>query len=105
MAKKTTHNAVLAALIPADERDAHQARVDALVARNRFLEVIEELRISEDMTKLELASRAGLDYASVRRLLTAKTANPTADTIIKLMSALGVKLDAVLPGGKHLSIV
>jgi DNA-binding phage protein len=105
MAKKTVHDAVVAAFIPANERDAYDANVDALLARNRLLALIEDARKEEKISKKELALRAGLDAASVRRLLSAETANPTSETIIRLFSALHMKLDAVRADGTRLSIV
>lgn len=106
MAKaKTAHDIALRALISPSEKEEFDRSVMALLARNQFLEIIEEARANEQLTKQELAERAGLDPASVRRLLTSKTANPTSDTIVKLLSALHVKLVAEIPDGKKFSIV
>jgi transcriptional regulator with XRE-family HTH domain len=106
MAKeRTTHDAALDALIPEDRRDEYKRRVEMLVARNQLIDVIETCRKKEGASKRVLAERAGLDRASVRRMLTAETANPTAETTFRLFSALGIRLEAVLPGGERVRIV
>ncbi len=102
---KSAHTMALNALVPASEREQFDRSVQALVARNRMLQIIEDSRVFEKISKHDLAEKAGLDPASVRRLLTAETANPTSETIVRLMSALDVKLEAVLPNGERLSII
>lgn len=57
------------------------------------------------MTKRALASRAGLDASSVRRLLTSATANPTTDNAFRLMAAMGIVLEATLPTGERVQLV
>ena len=106
MAKKLTpHEAALAALIPEEGRADYERAVKMLTARNRLLECIETTREAEHVSKHELAVRAGLDPASVRRMLTAQTANPTSETALRLLSALQIRLEAVLPSGKRMAIV
>lgn len=106
MAKeRTPHDAALDALIPADRREGYNRTVEMLVARNELLGLLEEVREAEGTTKRELAHRAGLEEASVRRLLTAKTANPTTETAFRIIAALGIKLEAILPGGQRVRIV
>jgi DNA-binding phage protein len=102
--KLTAHEAALAALVPADERDEFERGVRVFVARNQLLELIETQRIEEHLTKQALAEKAGLDPASVRRLLTAETGNPTTETAVRLLSALKIKLVAVLPSGDEIPI-
>lgn len=101
----TAHDAALAALVPADEREAFDRGVEALVARNRALEIIETERKAQNINKRLLADRAGLDYGSVRKLLTADTANPTAETILRLFSALRIHVSAELPSGETVGLV
>jgi ribosome-binding protein aMBF1 (putative translation factor) len=103
--KLTAHDTALSALLSAEERVEYDRAVEVLGARNRILEIIEEAREREDISKKELADRAGLDPASVRRLLNSKTANPTAESAIRLFSALRIKLNATLPSGDHIAIV
>jgi DNA-binding phage protein len=101
----TPHDAALDALIPADRREKYNRKVEMLLARNELLGLLEDVREAGGTTKRELAHLAGLEEASVRRQLTAKTANPTTETAFRMLAALGIKLEAVLPGGKRVRIV
>jgi DNA-binding phage protein len=106
MAKsRNPHDAALASLIPGEDRDDYERRVKALVARNKLLSTLESVREAEKLSKKDLADRAGLDAASVRRMLTAETANPTTENAFLLLSAMGIKLEAVLPSGNRVDIV
>jgi DNA-binding phage protein len=95
----------MALLVPAEGREAYAARVQALVARNAALSIINSQLAEAEMSKATLARKAGLNESAVRRLLTAETANPTSDNIFRLMSALGIKLEAVTPSGERLALV
>jgi ribosome-binding protein aMBF1 (putative translation factor) len=106
MAKpRTVHDAALTALIPSEERANFDRRVKALVARNKLLATLESVRESEKLSKKDLAGRAGLDASSVRRMLTAETANPTTENAFLLLDAMDIKLEAVLPSGSRVEIV
>ncbi len=102
---RTAHDAALAGLIPSDEKASYDRRVKALVARNKLLSTLESVREEEKISKKDLADRAGLDASSVRRMLTAETANPTTENAFLLLSAMGIKLEAVLPSGSRVDIV
>lgn len=102
---RNTHDAALTSLIPSEKRADYERRVKALVARNKLLSTLESVREAEKLSKKELAERAGLDASSVRRLLTAETANPTTENAFLLLSAMGIKLEAVLPSGGRVDIV
>jgi DNA-binding phage protein len=102
---RTAHEAALARLIPGEEKARYDRRVEALVARNKLLSMLEAVREEANLSKKELADRAGLDASSVRRLLTAETANPTTENAFLLLSAMGIKLEAVLPSGARVGIV
>lgn len=107
MAKKmTADQAALAALVPEEEREEYARGVEILLAHNRYLEAIETERKAQKLSKKAVADRAGLDYASVRRLLTSDTANPTQETILRLFSALGIRVLVELPSsGTTLALV
>ena len=77
----------------------------ALVARNQMLTILETVREQEHLTKKQLAVMAGLDPSAVRRLLTAKTANPTTENAFRLYGAMNIGLEAVLPDGTRVSII
>lgn len=102
---RTAHEAALDALIAPQDRDDYLRRREALLARNATLEVIDSSRAAQHLNKRELAARAGLEASSVRRMLTARTANPTVETTFRLLGAVGVGLEAVLPNGERVSIL
>ncbi len=103
--KHNAHRAALDALIPQGERADYERRRSALLARNATLEVIDATREAQSINKTQLAGLAGLEPSSVRRMLTAQTANPTAENTFRLLAAVGVGLEAVLPSGKRVSIL
>jgi DNA-binding phage protein len=105
MAKKTADDAAMELLLSESEREAHAMAVQALLARNALLTALETARAEQGLTKAELASRAGLEASSVRRLLTSKTANPTTENAFRLMAAMGIKLEATLPTGERIELV
>jgi len=106
MAKpRTAHDIALTSLIPSDEKGNYDRRVKTLVARNKLLTTLESVRAAEKISKKDLAHLAGLDASSVRRMLTAETANPTTENAFLLLSAMGIKLEAVLPSGSRVDIV
>jgi len=105
MLKKTAHEAAIDALLSETERAEYIRRVQALRSRNALLTMLEATREAQGMTKRALASRAGLDASSVRRLLTSATANPTTDNAFRLMAAMGIVLEATLPTGERVQLV
>lgn len=105
MPKKTAHQAAVNALLSETERAEYARRVQALRSRNTLLTMLEATRETQGMTKRALASRAGLEASSVRRLLTSATANPTTDNAFRLMAAMGIKLEAKLPTGERIQLV
>jgi DNA-binding phage protein len=106
MAKKTADDAARKLLFRSDsEREALAMATQALLARNALLTALETARAEQGLTKAELASRAGLEASSVRRLLTSKTANPTTEKAFRLMAAMGIKLEATLPTGARIELV
>lgn len=106
MAKQTADDAARELLFRTEsEREAHAMAVQALLARNALLTALETARTEQGLTKAELASRAGLEASSVRRLLTSKTANPTTENAFRLMAAMGIKLEATLPTGERIELV
>jgi DNA-binding phage protein len=107
MAKKTAHDVVLDALV--SDRTEFEKKVDALIERNRarrayVIAMINETLIERNISKAELAQRAGLNEAAVRRLLTAEDQNPTLETVLRLLAVLGIDLEAVLPSGEHMAL-
>jgi transcriptional regulator with XRE-family HTH domain len=105
MARKIAHTVAEELLLSESDRAAHARTLQALLARNALLTALETARAEQGLTKAQLASLAGLDASSVRRLLTAKTANPTTDNAFRLMAAMGIKLEAILPTGERIELV
>src|SRR5258708_373062 len=70
-----------------------RAEIDAV---DRVVREIDEARQQCGMTKAELAHAAGMQPEVVRRLFTAKKPNPTLETLVRLMVAVGRTL-AVVP--------
>lgn len=103
--KATASEAARAALLPEEERADLDARVKALLARNAMLKVINAAREEAQLSKRALAEKAGIEESSVRRLLTAKTANPTSENVFRLMGALHIHVEATTPSGKRVPLV
>ena len=102
--EKTAHS-VIEDFLLGDNGEAHDQTVQALLARNTLLALLEGSRAAEGITKAQLAKRAGLDASSVRRLLTCKVGNPTTDNAFRLMAAMGIKLEATLPTGERVPLL
>jgi DNA-binding phage protein len=105
MPRKTAHEAAVDTLLSEAERAEYARRVQALRSRNALLTMLEATREAQGMTKRALASRAGLEASSVRRMLTSATANPTTDNAFRLMAAMGIALEATLPTGERVKLV
>lgn len=105
MPRPSAHDAALDALLSPQERADHARRAAALRSRNALLAALEMTRETLGISKRALADRAGLDPSSVRRLLTAATANPTTDNAFRLMAAMDITLEATLPTGERVPLV
>jgi plasmid maintenance system antidote protein VapI len=105
MPKRSPHDAALDALLSPLERETHDRRVEALLARNKMLQALEAGRREAALNKTRLAELAGLDASAVRRMLTAQTANPTTDNAFRLFRAMGAQVDVTLPSGERYNLV
>ena len=84
-----------------EERDRHEAgfadAVESQLAEIRaFDDVVNVIleRLGElGWTRGELATRAELNAASLRRLLTSASANPTFATMMSIAEALGLRIE------------
>jgi ribosome-binding protein aMBF1 (putative translation factor) len=97
--------AAMTLLVPEQDRAAFDRHVVAAVARNAALQVIDDTREEEHLSKKALADKAGLEASVVRRLLTSETANPTTENVFRLMSALGIHVVAKTPSGKEVALI
>lgn len=77
-------------------RDARR-RIDDV---DRIVRTIDERRVALGLTKAELARRVGTRPESLRRLLSARQANPTLATVVALAHELGLDILA-LPAGQR----
>lgn len=102
---RTFNEAAVDALIPAERRAAHEARVAELVARNALLVEMERERERVGMSKTELAHRAGLEPSATRRLLNSDDPNPTTSTLLRMAAVLGIGLDLVRPDGDRVHVL
>jgi DNA-binding phage protein len=69
-----------------------RAEIDSVDA---FMRALDATRSSRRLTKAELARRSDLPPETVRRLFTAKQANPTISTVIGLLRPMGYTLEIV----------
>lgn len=58
---------------------------------NQIIRQCEEERERAQLSKAELAELAGINYASLRRLLTSDGSNPTFRTMLNIFDALGLE--------------
>ena len=81
-----------------EARERYERTRRTVTGTREVLHRIEEERERAGLTKRELADRLGTDPASVRRLLTAQSANPTLKTLLEMLDVLGLEL-ALCPRG------
>jgi DNA-binding phage protein len=72
---------------------ARYRRTKGSIARvQKLLQMIEARRQETGLMKVEVAERAGINPAALRRLLTSGTSNPTLKTVLDVMDALGLEM-------------
>lgn len=70
---------------------AARQRIDQF---DRIIRMLDRQRCSLNLTKAELARRAGLRPDAIRRLFSAESPNPTLSTVVALACALDLELMA-----------
>lgn len=73
-----------------------RARTDAI---DKLVRTLDAERVSQGISKAELARRMGAQPEAIRRLFSTERPNPTMTTYIAAAQALGVRLRPVRP--KH----
>jgi ribosome-binding protein aMBF1 (putative translation factor) len=73
-------------------REQYERTRESVIAIRRMLQVLDAERERAGLSKSELARRIGASPASLRRLFTSPTANPTLRTIVDLFDALGIEM-------------
>lgn len=84
---------------PEARREYERAYREATLI-NQIIQQCEEEREKARMSKAELAERAGINYASIRRLLTAEGSNPTFKTMLSVFDALDLEF-SLKPRSRH----
>ena len=82
---------------PGFARQYAEARRD-IDAVDGLIRCLDEARIQTGISKAELARRISAKPEIVRRLFTAEGANPTLSTVLRLVVALGYRLELVRAG-------
>lgn len=102
---RTSDDAAKAVLFPSqEEREALELRTAALLIRNAMLRAIENERARAGTSKRSLAEVAQVDYAALRRLMTTEGANPTLDTVARLLAATHMRIQLVSERGDVIEI-
>jgi len=74
------------------DRQQYEQTKRSVIAIRRVLQMIDAERERAGLTKAQLAKRVGASPASIRRLFTSPSANPTLRTVLDLSHALGLAL-------------
>src|SRR5918995_5896829 len=76
----------------ADYREAYEEARERISQIDAVIRALDERRSQLNLTKAELARRAGIKPEAVRRLFSAETPNPTLNTLVALAAALELEL-------------
>jgi DNA-binding phage protein len=75
-----------------ENREIYDRTLREAIVLRAILQQVEEARESAGLSKAELAQRVGMNPASLRRLLTSETGNPTFKTMLSVFDALGLEV-------------
>jgi DNA-binding phage protein len=73
-------------------RVAYEQARERIEEIDRVIRALDERRAELNLTKAELARRAGVKPEAIRRLFSAEKPNPTLGTLVALAGALGLEL-------------
>ena len=79
---------------------AFDQAVHEIEATNEFMSAIAEILEERGLSKAELARRIDRDPSAVRKLFL-DGANPTLDTALRVLHALGLELVVIEAGDRH----
>ena len=71
---------------------AHAEARERIERADAIIRALDDRRRALDLTKADLARRAGIEPAAIRRLFSAEHPNPTLSTLVALSIALGLEL-------------
>jgi transcriptional regulator with XRE-family HTH domain len=72
-----------------------------MAAELQLIQAIERIRVAQHISKEALANQMGRKRETLSRLLNAENGNPTLNTLIELLSALGITADITLRESKE----
>jgi DNA-binding phage protein len=78
-------------------RERYQRTRRTIDSVQEIVGLIDQRRREAGISKAELARRAGMNPAALRRLLTSGAGNPTLLTVLGLMAALDIQFRLVVP--------
>lgn len=73
-------------------REAYERAKKRISQIDTVIRALDERRAELDLTKAELARRAGVKPEAIRRLFSAENPNPTLSTLVALAEALDMEL-------------
>lgn len=73
-------------------RTAYEQAKDQIDQIDRVIRTLDERRTELNLTKADLARRAGVKPEAIRRLFSAEKPNPTLSTLVALAGALDLEL-------------
>ena len=74
-------------------RERYERKFKSVVAVRRMLQMIDAERERAGLSKSALARKIGASPATVRRLFTSPTSNPTLRTVVDLFTALDLEIE------------
>jgi DNA-binding phage protein len=75
-----------------DYREAYEQASERIAQIDAVIRALDERRTELNLTKAELARRAGVKPEAIRRLFSAEKPNPTLATLVALAGALDLEL-------------
>jgi len=75
--------------------DAYERERAVIDSTDELIRVLDARRASLGLTKASIARAAGMLPALVRRLLTSGASNPTLETVLRVVHAVGFRLELV----------
>ena len=73
-------------------RDRYHRTRRSIATVQEVIELIDAQRREAGLSKAALARRAGINPAALRRLLTSRSSNPTLQTVVEVLNALGMRM-------------
>jgi DNA-binding phage protein len=75
--------------------EAYERARDEIDLVDRFIRALDDRRVQLNLSKAEVARRAGMKPEAIRRLFSSEGANPTLRSLVVLAEALDVEIQAM----------